>query len=61
MTKLSYAATRTLANLSTKRARKLATAMERAGYSRYSYDIERELYRSGAIKECGRGYAIRVK
>tara|TARA_S200002703_G_scaffold119362_3_gene105127 strand:- start:424 stop:609 length:186 start_codon:yes stop_codon:yes gene_type:complete len=61
MTNLSYAATRTLQNLSTQRARKLSKAMEKAGYSRFSYSIERELYRAGVIKECGRGYAIRVK
>ena len=61
MTSLSYAATCTLQHLSTKRPRKLSKAMEKAGYSRFSYGIERELYRAGVIKECGRGYAIRVK
>lgn len=60
MTNLSYAATRTLQNLSTKRARKLGVAMEKAGYSRYSVSIPRELFRAGVIKNCGGDYAIRI-
>lgn len=59
-TNLSYAAIRTLQNLSTKRARSLKVAMEKAGYSRFSVDIPRELFRAGVIKSCGPGYAIRV-
>lgn len=60
MTSLSYAATRTLENLSFKRARKLGIAMEKAGFSRYSVSIPRELYRAGVIKNRGGDYAVRV-
>ena len=57
---LSYLATRTLSQFSTKRARKNSTAIEKAGGSRYNTTVIRELINAGCIRSRGAGWSIRV-
>ena len=57
---ISYAATTVLRNLSTKRARKGAAALEKAGYGRYNVTIFRELCEAGLVQSRGAGWYIRV-